>query len=70
MDEGFHYMVPKGLKIFFFSVFFFQNEAPLLKEVEQERMLRHEAEKRLKDMTSESENCQARLQSLQGEFKK
>lgn len=21
MDEGFHYMVPKGLKIFFFSVF-------------------------------------------------
>lgn len=69
MDEGFHYMVPKGLKIFFFSVFF-QNEAPLLKEVEQERMLRHEAEKRLKDMTSESENCQARLQSLQGEFKK
>lgn len=70
MDEGFHYMVPKGLKIFFFSVFFFQKEAPLLKEVEQERMLRHEAEKRLKDMTSESENCQARLQSLQGEFKK
>lgn len=69
MDEGFHYMIPKGLKIFFFSVFF-QKEAPLLKEVEQERMLRHEAEKRLKDMTSESENCQARLQSLQGEFKK
>lgn len=69
MDEGFHYMVPKGLKIFFFC-FFFQKEAPLLKEVEQERMLRHEAEKRLKDMTSESENCQARLQSLQGEFKK
>lgn len=68
MDEGFHYMVPKGLKIFFF--WFFQKEAPLLKEVEQERMLRHEAEKRLKDMTSESENCQTRLQSLQGEFKK
>lgn len=48
----------------------FQKEAPLLKEVEQERMLRHEAEKRLKDMTTESESCQTRLQSLQGEFKK
>lgn len=65
MDEGFHY----GSKMFE-NIFFFQKEAPLLKEVEQERMLRHEAEKRLKDMTSESENCQARLQSLQGEFKK
>lgn len=70
MDEGFHYMVPKDLKIYLFFWVFFQKEAPLLKEVEQERMLRHEAEKRLKDMTSESENCQARLQSLQGEFKK
>ncbi|XP_061189182.1 uncharacterized protein LOC133197251 isoform X2 [Saccostrea echinata] len=49
---------------------FLSKEAPLLKEVEQERMLRHEAEKRLKDMTTESENCQTRLQSLQGEFKK
>ncbi|XP_056012912.1 serine-rich adhesin for platelets-like isoform X5 [Ostrea edulis] len=48
----------------------FSKEAPLLKEVEQERMLRHEAEKRLKDMTTESESCQTRLQSLQGEFKK
>lgn len=69
MDEGFHYGSKMFENIFFFS-FFFQKEAPLLKEVEQERMLRHEAEKRLKDMTSESENCQARLQSLQGEFKK
>lgn len=68
MDEGFQFGTERFENIFF-SVFL-QKEAPLLKEVEQERMLRHEAEKRLKDMTSESENCQARLQSLQGEFKK
>lgn len=27
MDEGFHYMVPKGLKIFFFLFFFLERSS-------------------------------------------
>ncbi|KAL5005740.1 hypothetical protein ScPMuIL_016898 [Solemya velum] len=40
----------------------------LMKELERERMLRVDAEQRLRDMTVESDTCKERLQSLQQEF--
>ncbi|XP_053386400.1 serine-rich adhesin for platelets-like isoform X2 [Mercenaria mercenaria] len=42
----------------------------LSKELENEKMYRVEAERRLQEMTRESENCHSRLECLQGEFKK
>ncbi|XP_052813736.1 mucin-4-like isoform X2 [Mya arenaria] len=42
----------------------------LSRELEHERMLRVEAERRLRDVTRESESCHARLESLQTDFLK
>jgi hypothetical protein len=47
----------------------FQKEQ-LSRELENEKMYRVEAERRLQEMTRESENCHSRLELLQGEFKK
>ena len=41
-----------------------------MKELERERMLRIDAERRLQDMTLDSDHCKSRLQALQREFKK
>ncbi|KAL3854421.1 hypothetical protein ACJMK2_013691 [Sinanodonta woodiana] len=42
----------------------------LLKDLERERMLRMNAEQRLREMATESESCHARLEALQVEFRK
>lgn len=47
----------------------FQKEQ-LSRELENEKMHRVEAERRLLEMTRESESCHSRLECLQGEFKK
>ena len=54
-----------------YAVFYvvFQRDS-LMKELERERMLRADAEQRLRDMTIEGDTCKSRLQALQDEFKK
>ncbi|KAK3593472.1 hypothetical protein CHS0354_036996 [Potamilus streckersoni] len=42
----------------------------LLKDLERERMLRMNAEQRLREMAAESESCHSRLEALQVEFRK
>ena len=41
-----------------------------MRELDRERMLRDDAEQRLKDMTLESDTTKQRLVTLQNEFKK
>ena len=41
----------------------------LMKELERERMLRMDAEQRLREMTIESDTTKSRLQALQTDFK-
>ncbi|XP_060571450.1 serine-rich adhesin for platelets-like isoform X3 [Ruditapes philippinarum] len=48
----------------------YQMKEQLSRELENEKMYRVEAERRLQEMTRESENCHSRLELLQGEFKK
>ena len=51
------------------TVVYLQRES-LFRELERERMLRVDAEHKLRDMTIESENTKGRLMALQHEFRK